>query len=290
MQMPVLGVLCEDDHDELHRRGHQLLVGLGLNFTPHQQLDQFQCWSRVGHDNFLLKQQMGSLVLTPFYSQVKDQLASMSDGPKLLILDTLADLFGGNEIERVQANYFVKTALGGICQELNTTVLLLAHPSQAGKSSGDLLSGSTAWNNSVRSRLSIDWVRNEQNEPDPDYQNSRVIKRPKSNYAQARDEIEVEYDKGVFKVSSRNYNSMDKSAIARAIQNEIVEKADLNMPYSISNRAERAVRKMRIEHDGKRVPSYEIEAQIQYLIQEKRLEVRERTHSSSAGLYEGETQ
>ena len=55
------------------------------------------------------------------------------------MLDTLADLFGGDEIKKVHARQFI-SMLRGLAIEFNVTVLLLSHPSQAGMSSGSGMS------------------------------------------------------------------------------------------------------------------------------------------------------
>ena len=51
--------------------------------------------------------------------------------PKLITIDTSADAFGGNEIDRAQVRHFVKL-LRGVAIENDSTVLLLSHPSVAG--------------------------------------------------------------------------------------------------------------------------------------------------------------
>ena len=62
--------------------------------------------------------------------------------------------------------------------------MLLAHPSLTGMNTGTGTSGSTAWNNSVRSRLYLDRVRESGIEPDPD---ARVLRTMKSNYGPVGD-------------------------------------------------------------------------------------------------------
>ena len=75
--------------------------------------------------------------------------------PSLLILDTLADLFGGDEIKRPHSRQFIGL-LRGLAIEFRLTIDLLSHPSQSGMASGAGASGSTAWSNSVRSRLYLE--------------------------------------------------------------------------------------------------------------------------------------
>jgi len=69
-------------------------------------------------------------------------------------------------------------------------VLLLSHPSVAGIQTGTGLSGSTAWNNSVRSRLYLT--------ADKDDDDLRTLKGMKSNYARKGGEITLRWHEGTF--------------------------------------------------------------------------------------------
>ena len=71
--------------------------------------------------------------------------------PKLIVIDTVADTFGGDEIKRAQARQFI-TILRGLAISAGAAVVLAAHPSLAGIANDSGLSGSTGWHNSVRAR------------------------------------------------------------------------------------------------------------------------------------------
>ena len=62
--------------------------------------------------------------------------------PGLIILDTVADLFGGDEIKRGQARQFIGM-LRRLAIEIDAAIILLAHPSAEGIRSGTGSSGST---------------------------------------------------------------------------------------------------------------------------------------------------
>ncbi len=79
--------------------------------------------------------------------------------PVVVVLDSLADMFAGNENDRAQVRQFVGM-LRGLAIRNACSVVILAHPSLTGLGSGTGLSGSTAWNNSVRSRLYFSRERN----------------------------------------------------------------------------------------------------------------------------------
>jgi RecA-family ATPase len=74
-------------------------------------------------------------------------------------------------------------------------VVLAAHPSLTGMSSGTGMSGSTAWSNSVRSRLYLDRPKGGDYEIDPDL---RVLRVKKFNYGRVDAEIRLRWHHGCF--------------------------------------------------------------------------------------------
>src|SRR5205823_5080611 len=72
--------------------------------------------------------------------------------PSLLVIDTLADVYGGDENIRGQVRQFLGF-LTRLAIKYDVAVVVLAHPSLSGMASGSGTGGSTAWHNSVRGRL-----------------------------------------------------------------------------------------------------------------------------------------
>ena len=98
--------------------------------------------------------------------------------PRVIFLDALADVFGGDEVARAQARQFI-SLLRGLAIDHNLAVVLIAHPSLTGITSGSGTSGSTGWSNSVRARLYLDRVLDDRKRNGPDL---RVLQVKKSNY------------------------------------------------------------------------------------------------------------
>lgn len=150
--------LCEDDEDEIFRRQADINSKYMLDMSQigaETQQPMYMC--REGQDNLLMKFENGIGGLTPLWYKLRD--AALAVDAQVIIIDTIADTFGGNEISRLEVRQFVQQCLLGLSRAVNNaTILVLGHPSQAGKSSGQGFSGSTAWNNSVRSRWYIDRV------------------------------------------------------------------------------------------------------------------------------------
>lgn len=183
---------AEDDTDELHRRLFDIAAGAQVSLADLRDLIILPL---AGKDAILAAPEgkAGTLKLTKLFVGIEELLKDIK--PALMVIDTLADTFGGNEIDRTQARQFIG-ALRGLCIRHNVTILLLAHPSLAGMASGSGSSGSTAWSNSVRSRLYLDRVKAEDgDEPDPDL---RVLRVVKTNYARLGEEIRLRWQSGTF--------------------------------------------------------------------------------------------
>ena len=179
----VLVVACEDDRDELHRRLYDILQNSApLGFGD---LENLRIVEGAGHDNVLVNfDDSDRGKRTDFLEFIEEE----SKDCGLVILDSLHDFFAGNENARPQARQFINQ-LRRIAMLINGSVLLLAHPSQAGLSSKSGNAGSTAWNNTVRSRLYL--TREEESGP-------LVLKTMKANYAPNGGRIRVEYRGGMF--------------------------------------------------------------------------------------------
>jgi RecA-family ATPase len=183
-----LGIYCEDDESELHRRVAAIANHFGRSLSD---LDCMSLLSRVGMENLLVNFDKHDLAKpTAFYDAIGIQAKDI--GARLVVLDSLHDLFGGNEINRVHARQFINY-LHRIALDIDGAVILCAHPSVAGMNTGTGTSGSTAWNNAVRSRLYLTRATNEDADPD-----ARLLKTMKSNYGPQGSEIELRWQCGVF--------------------------------------------------------------------------------------------
>ena len=185
----VLYVSAEDDEDEIHRRLADVAAGHGLGF---EDLADFHVLSLAGQDAVMGAPDRSGLVsATPLWRALVDQVELI--GPRLLILDNLADVFAGNENSRPEARQFIGL-LRAVAIEHALAVLLVAHPSLTGLASGSGTSGSTAWSNSVRSRLYLDRAGDgAERDGDPDL---RVLRTMKANYAAIGGEIKLRWESG----------------------------------------------------------------------------------------------
>ncbi len=176
-QMPVLIVLAEDDYGETKARIEAIckLLKVDLEDLP------IVLWCLPGYDVTLAHiRDDGTWEPGPFFEPLRKTLKNF--GQKcLLVLDTVSDIAALDETKRLPVNTLCKQVLSGLSRNFGTTVLVNAHPSKASMQDGSGYAGSTAWNNAVRNRLTL-----ERTEPKG---NRRILRVAKANYGS---EAEIE--------------------------------------------------------------------------------------------------
>jgi RecA-family ATPase len=198
----VLHISAEDDRDEIHRRTDYITLHYGIAY---ERLAGLMLWSLADEDAVLVSGSPGQpLQATARWEELQGIVSR--ERPSLIVLDSLADFYGGNENERAQVRQFVRI-LRGLATPHDTAIILLAHPSLTGLSTGSGLSGNTAWNNSVRSRLSFAAVVDEEGKTSPDL---RTLTVKKANYAQAGAEMRLHWAGGAFVNDDAERMSFDK--------------------------------------------------------------------------------
>ena len=193
-----LAVYCEDDPDELHRRQEAINRHYGCNMS---HLDGVMMESRPGRDCVMMqfRQWGGDGQKTPMFSQLWH--AAKEHKAQIVILDTVADVFSGNEVDRNQPRTFIR-ALRQLALAIQGVVILTQHPSVEGMNSGSGRSGSTGWHNSVRSRLYLTLPKRKENDDGPT--NERLLKTMKNNGGKFGGKLSVTWDKGVFRLTEED--------------------------------------------------------------------------------------
>ncbi|MEL6233297.1 MAG: AAA family ATPase [Pseudomonadota bacterium] len=212
----VIYMSAEDDDDELHRRLAAIVAYGGIEFRA---LSRLTLRSLAGEDALLAIDSQVALMHTELFAELDARAAD--DAPTLIVIDTLADVYPANENDRAKVRQFVGM-LRGLALKRNCAVLLLGHPSLTGLSSGSGMSGSTAWNNSVRSRLYLSRIVDEGFEADPDL---RVMTTKKANYGRVGAETHMRWVAGVFipEASEESSDSLVRGAKAQRVFMKLLE-------------------------------------------------------------------
>lgn len=166
----VVALLAEDEEHEIVRRQKAILDSQFAKMTdvagklhiipPSEDLDHV----------FATYDRNGDARTTEVWERFCLKCAEVR--PDLIVVDNIAEVYGGDEIVRLQVRQFI-AGLTMLARQHDAAVVLIGHPSRQGMRDGSGYSGSTAWHNSVRSRLYLTW---------DDDSGERVLRREKSNY------------------------------------------------------------------------------------------------------------
>jgi RecA-family ATPase len=197
---------CEDDEKELRIRLTPIALHHGVTFEQ-LKTDGFRLASLAGEDAVLGAPDRNGIVRpTALFECLYEQAGDLK--PKHIGIDTAADVFAGKENDRAQVRQFI-SLLRKLAIVSNGSVVPLSHPSLTGINSGSGLSGSTAWHNSVRSRMYMTAPKHEQGEqPDTDL---RELQFKKANYSKLATNVVVQYQNGLF-LPQKGQSSLDKLA------------------------------------------------------------------------------
>ena len=228
-----VGIFCEDARDELHRRQDAINRHYGVGFAD---LENMQWCYRVGEENALMTWEGFDVpgVPTGLFRQIQGWAKDFS--AQLIVFDALHDFFAGDENRRPHARQFIQL-LADLARDCDGAVVLTAHPSLSGRASGTGESGSTAWNNAVRSRL---YLTKSRDEGDDKTRDERVLQRRKANYAGDGDGIPLRWHQGVFMADEHEtgiFASIRKRSVERAFMDLLAEVASEGRPVSDSRNA-----------------------------------------------------
>ena len=186
---PAIYFGAEDGVDELRRRITSIANHYGATFA---QLiaGGLHLLSFAGEDALLgSTDRRGKIIPRRLFVSLLEAASDIR--PKHIGLDTSADVFGGNEIDRAQVRQFVGM-LRKVAIAADGAVVLLSHPSLTGINSGSGISGSTGWHNSVRARMYLKSCRAE--ERDQPESNLRELEFKKNNYGPVSDSVVPEVE------------------------------------------------------------------------------------------------
>ncbi len=181
-----LMLACEDDDDELHRRQRDINRSLGLDMGDVLEAG-LDVIARGDRENLLmvLDRPTWRMRRTALFDKL--YLRCRRHGIQYVILDTVAKVYGGNQIDPRQVSDFV-VECHRLARDLNGIVLATQHPSRSGRKEGHGESGSVQWESSVRSRLYFH----------EDAHNDLILEGRKANYGPKLKPIKLVWSRGVF--------------------------------------------------------------------------------------------
>ena len=156
-KLPVLFVSLEDRGDLVRARLRWIADAYGLRHADIEAGVTVLDGSSGNAALFAEADGNGYRVGTEMPAMQEVRQAVAESGAGLVVIDNASDAFLANENERRQVRSFIRV-LATIAAQNNAAVLLLAHIDKSAARNGSVgnsYSGSTAWHNSVRSRLAL---------------------------------------------------------------------------------------------------------------------------------------
>lgn len=222
---PTLYVSAEESYNDLHELYTN--VSKSVLIPPIHSFEMISLADRI--DPALITKMEGKPGATPMLQFIEDRVRDT--GARLLILDASADFCDIDEINRVQVRHTI-AILRKIALHLKCGVMLLSHPSVDGMKTKRGYSGSTHWNNSVRSRLYLSTPETDDGEDDDT--NNRIIEVPKRNKSAPIKPMHLKFSDGRFVIRENHEVSKDERiAMARnAFMELLLEHNKINYPVS----------------------------------------------------------
>lgn len=173
----------EDDERELHSRQIGICNAQNVHLSDLSGKLFLASMAGLREKGLVRFDHANRMVFTALFERLKRTIGKHNI--RFLVLDNVAHIFEGNEIVRAQVAGFLG-ALHVLALETDCTIVLIAHPNKQ----GDSYSGSTAWQNQVRSQIAL--------EKDENDRERRLFKRVKANYAQSDEEVALRWYNGAF--------------------------------------------------------------------------------------------
>lgn len=220
----VLVISAEDDQGVVHHRVEHICAAFGIA-TP----------SLKGHLFVYDMTHQDCLMWSDGHPTSRMQWladTAVRHKAEIVIIDNASDVYGDNENDRAHVRGFVR-CLNTIAGVTGAAVLLLAHVDKAsvrlgaGQDTQTTFSGSTAWNNSVRSRWAM--VRTSDTEI--------TLRHEKHNLSAKQPDISIEFDTQA-KVF-RRFGTVPGAAAARALMRSGQRIAVLRLLSDASARGQR---------------------------------------------------
>jgi RecA-family ATPase len=184
---PVIFFSGEEPEDEMRRKLHDAARQRGLEPDDIENLhfhfaEPDNCLLGIGRPN-------GPIMPTPLFGSLRE--AARQIRPALIVVDSIAATFGGNQNDRVHARTFVGL-FRKLAREIDCAILLLDHPSLSGINSGTGRGGSMDWQNATRGRMYFETLTDDDNGAE------RVLTVKKTNYGKEGERILLRWQDGCF--------------------------------------------------------------------------------------------
>ena len=193
-------ITCEDNEEENHRRLIGAINAANVSLEGIGERLYLASLVSMRHKGLVrIDERSNRLSVLPLFEVIREHIANT--GARFVVLDNVAHFFEGNENVRAHVAAFIGL-LNALALELDAAIILIGHPNKA----GDSYSGSTAFQNQVRSHFHL--------EVDGDDPDVRLLKLAKANYARLEEPLRLRWHRGAFRLEAE-VPASERSSVAR---------------------------------------------------------------------------
>ncbi len=190
----VLFLSCEDRTGVLHWRLTRICRYLGIDLASLN--GWLEIIDLVGHDSILFNpDRYTGNAFTAAYGVLAEHMRQHEN--EVLVMDGIADTFGGNENSRGEVKQYINSLLALIPPDRGA-VILIGHVNKATAGNGTTTegySGSTSWHNSCRARWYLYHETEQSDESERHQRTGKLIfELQKSNHGEIGTQIEFQWD------------------------------------------------------------------------------------------------
>jgi RecA-family ATPase len=190
---------AEDEQDEIHRRLAAILEHYDARFAD-LVAGGFRALAFAGKDAVLAEfDRNGRIKITDLFRSLHAEAVKLQ--PSAIVIDTVSDVFLGDEIKRDQVRQF-GSVMRRLAIDATAAVIIASHPSVSGEKSGTGLSGSTQWHNTVRARAYFHRPKSDDDDNDDDDRQTddgrRELEFKKNQYGRLAKRVELHWSNGLW--------------------------------------------------------------------------------------------
>ena len=190
---------AEDEQDEIHRRLAAILEHYDARFAD-LVAGGFRALAFAGKDAVLAEfDRNGRIKVTDLFRSLHAEAVKLQ--PSAIVIDTVSDVFLGDEIKRDQVRQF-GSLMRRLAIDATAAVIIASHPSMSGEKSGTGLSGSTQWHNTVRARAYFHRPKSDDDDNDDDDRQPddgrRELEFKKNQYGRLAKRVELCWSNGLW--------------------------------------------------------------------------------------------
>jgi RecA-family ATPase len=204
---PVIFYSAEEPEKEMRRRLDRIARKRGIN--PDEIANLHFHFAEPDEAVLGISTPSGKIAPTATFHALAKSVADTK--PSLLIVDTIAAVYGGGQNDRFQVRTFINR-FRRLARDTACAIVLLDHPSLSGMNSDTGRSGNVDWRNAVRGFLYMRTTAGDDGVEDRGFRELEVVK---TNYGPVGEKVRLRWEDGSFVIKGSLSTPQQAAAVAK---------------------------------------------------------------------------